>query len=144
MKYLKNLKSFELYSTHRYHTEKLDDLLDIIMPILDDYNIREWREEYIYSTHPNFRFSYKKNNTHMEDQHDNIIITGLLFDDGQKVIKEIESIQPRIEKILNTQIKVKTSDSISTPELIKAYLKSYLDMGEEQYHPYIQVNIIED
>ena len=78
----------------------------------------------------------------MEDQHDNIIITGLLFDDGQKVIKEIESIQPRIEKILNTKIKVRTSDSVSTPELIKAYLELY--PGEEQYHPYIQVNIIED
>ena len=126
MKYLKSLRLSELYSTHRFHTEKLDDLLDLLMPVMDDYNIREWCEEHIRLRQPNYRFSYAKDNTHMENQHDSIVIVYLPFDKGQEVMKKIESMRPRIEKILNTKISIGTSKSIATPELIKDHLKMLL------------------
>lgn len=140
---MKYLKLFEAYSDHEYHHEKLDDLLDGIQYILDEFNIVEYRLSIRnlmpLDTPPNWRFSYAKDNNHIKD-HDGIVISLIdNFEKGQKILKKLESIAPRLERLIGCGIGIETSNIISSDELRKEYVRFSKKMGEEPGHPYIKI-----
>ena len=148
MKYLKN---FEAYSEHKYHHEKLDDLLDAIQTVLDEFDIVESgdrlfvRRQHMGQELPlevpaNYRFSYAKDNQHIKD-HDGIVISCIdRFEKGQQILKKLESMAPRIEKLIGCGIGIQTSNMISSDDLRKEYVESSKKMSEkEPGHPYIKI-----
>lgn len=147
---MKYLKLFELYSDHRYHHEKLDDLLDAIQPILDEFNIVESsdrlfvRRQHMGQELPleiptNYRFSYAKDDPHIQN-YDGIIISSIgNFEKGQQILKKLESMAPKLEKLIGFGIGIQTSNDVSTPLLRYEYIRAYKKTGEEPGHPYIMI-----
>lgn len=147
---MKYLKLFEAYSEHKYHHEKLDDLLDAIQPVLDEFDIVESgdrlfvRRQHMGQELPlkvpaNYRFSYAKDNPHIKD-YDGVVISCINnFEKGQQILKKLESMSTRIEKLVGCGIGIQTSNMISTPLLRAEYVRTSLKMDEEPGHPYIKV-----
>lgn len=145
MKYLKKFKLYESYSEHKYHHEKLDDLLDSILFILDEYGVVECNDRLLNdrvsgeSLSMNWRFGYANDNKHMKDALDNITISSISsFKLGQDLLLKLQNSKHRIEKMIGQNIVIETSDSIMTDSAIDQYLK---EMGDD-VHPYIQVSIL--
>jgi len=150
---MKYLKKFESYSSHRYHTEILDDLLDAVLPILDEYNIVEHgdhlykRKAYMGHELPlenvsNWRFGYANDNRHMKDSLDNITISCIpSFKVGQELLHRLQNSKSRIEKMIGRNIVIETSNSIQSDTEKHQYQKM-MKQHDQDGHPYIQISIL--
>jgi hypothetical protein len=145
---MKYLKKFESYSNHRYHTEILDDLLDVVLPILDEYGIVEWSDRLLDDRvpgepmSPNWRFGYANDNRHMKDSLDNINISCIpSFKIGQELLHKLQNSKSRIEKMIGRNVVIETSNSIQS-DTEKHQYRKMMKQHDQDGHPYIQISIL--